>query len=930
MKLTRIFLLVLSTLFFLLCRAQDVTLTGSVTCGAAAVTGTWTVPCDVTAISIEVYGGGGGAGGGGGGSNGGFFNTRGGGGAGGGGYTTITINVTPGSSFTYSIGSGGCGGSNGSDGSSGGNGTGGGNTTFNGTAAGGAPVNLTANGGTRGTGGSGTNGSPGSGGAGGGASGGSTNTTGSAGNSGSGGTGGNGGAGAGPSGGGGGVANSGNGTNYGGGGAGGGDSPGGRGGTGGILITYTTTNPLPSPLIASTAPTCTTDGTSTISNYNAALTYIFSPAGPTVGAGGVINGMVTGTGYTVIASDGSCNSSPSSSFSNGAAISIPVPIVSTTPPDCSSDGTSTISNYNSSLTYIFSPSGPSVGAGGIINNMTTGTGYTVSASDGTCSSPSSSSFSNGAQFPPPVATISGSLSYCTGGNTTLTGSGGTSYSWTDSGGNNIGNNANITVTQGTYTLVVTDANSCTASATATVTETTSLTVNITGTLIYCPGGNTTITANGGTSYNWSNASTNQTITVTSGTYSVTASDASGCTGTSSVTITEYPMPVITISGNFDYCLGNNTTLTANGGVSYVWNDSGGSTTSTITVTQGNYSVTGTDGNNCTASASAIVTENPLPVVTITGSTIYCTGGSTTITANGGISYAWSNGTTTSTNTVTQGSYSVTVTDSNGCTDTTSVTVTELSNPVADFLVNPACAGEPISFTNNSSPSGLNYLWNFGNGNSSSSSNPVETFNQGGNFTVILIVSDGSCSDTTTQTLQVYTTPLAGFSASPLRVIENEDSVRFTNISTGADTYLWDFGDGGTSADTSPSHIYSNTGFYTVTLIASNQFGCVDTFSRTDYIEVFDKPRFYIPNAFSPNGDGINDEFRIYATGIKEIYLTIFNRWGEQVFYTEDLRSGWKGTINGNEGEQAVYVYYVKAVFNDLTINTYKGSVTLLR
>jgi hypothetical protein len=122
--------------------AQDVTLSGAAACNAAAVSGTWTVPCGVTSITVAVYGGGGGAGGGGGGSNGGLFNTRGGGGAGGGGYTTITINVVPGSSFSYSVGSGGCGGSNGGDGSSGGNGTNGGNSTFTGTATGGTPVNL--------------------------------------------------------------------------------------------------------------------------------------------------------------------------------------------------------------------------------------------------------------------------------------------------------------------------------------------------------------------------------------------------------------------------------------------------------------------------------------------------------------------------------------------------------------------------------------------------------------------------------------------------------------------------------------------------------------------------------------------------------------------------------------------------------------------
>jgi hypothetical protein len=93
--------------------AQDVTIAGPVACNGAAVSGTWTVPCDVTSITVQIYGGGGGGGGRGGGSNGGFYDSRGGGGGGGGGYSTITINVTPGSSFNYTIGAGGCGGGGG-------------------------------------------------------------------------------------------------------------------------------------------------------------------------------------------------------------------------------------------------------------------------------------------------------------------------------------------------------------------------------------------------------------------------------------------------------------------------------------------------------------------------------------------------------------------------------------------------------------------------------------------------------------------------------------------------------------------------------------------------------------------------------------------------------------------------------------------------
>ncbi len=921
--------------------AQDETLSGAAACGAAAVSGAWTVPCGVTSITVEVYGAGGGAGGGGGGSNGGLFNTRGGGGAGGGGHTSITINVTPGSNFSYVIGSGGCGGSNGSDGSGGGNGTAGGNSSFTGTDAGGTAVNLTANGGARGTGGSGTNGSTGSGGAGGSGSGGTTNLTGGNGNNGSGGNGGAGGNGAGPAGGAGGPSTNNPGSPFGGGGAGGGDSAGGRGAAGGILITYNTPVVLPpTPTISTTPPTCTTNGTSTISNYNAAYTYVFNPAGPVSGAGGAITGMVTGTSYTVIARDGNCDSAPSASFSNAAATPISTPAISATPPTCSADGASTISNYNASLSYIFTPAGPTAGAGGAITGMLTGTSYTVEASDGTCNSTPSASFSNAAQFPAAVAVISGSLSYCTGGNTTLTASGGNNYAWTDGGGNNIGNNATVTVTQGTYTVVVTDANGCTDSEAVTVTESTSLAVVIDGDLSYCPGENTTLTANGGTTFVWTdgggnNIGNNASVTVTAGTYTVNATDASGCAGTANVTVTESAAPVINISGALGYCPGENTTITASGGISYTWNDTNNSTTESITVTQGTYTVIGTDANGCTANANVTITENALPTVVISGSLTHCSGSTTTLTASGGASYVWTdaNGDNIGNDasvSVTEGIYTVEVTDADGCINSDDVTITELPNPVADFEVNSDCAGRAIFFTNNSSPEGLNYSWNFGNGNTSVAAEPSEVFSQGGNYTITLIASNGSCTDTATQTLVVFAQPVAGFTAVPLRAVENEESVVFSNSTTGADTWQWDFGDGQTSNTFEPTHIYTEAGFYTITLVASNQQGCTDTLVRSNYVEVYEKPVFYIPNAFSPNADGENDFFRVYGKGFKEFYLQIFNRWGQQVFETDNPDFSWDGTANGKAAEEGVYVYYVKTVFSDLQMRTFKGSLTLLR
>ena len=132
------------------------------------------------------------------------------------------------------------------------------------------------------------------------------------------------------------------------------------------------------PIVSTGAATCTDDGTATIDNYDGTLTYTFTPAGPTVGAGGVISSMTPGTSYDVVADNGSC-SSGAATFSVDPQLTVPAdPIVSTGAATCTADGTATIDNYDGTLTYTFTPAGPTVGAGGVISSMTPGTSYDLS------------------------------------------------------------------------------------------------------------------------------------------------------------------------------------------------------------------------------------------------------------------------------------------------------------------------------------------------------------------------------------------------------------------------------------------------------------------------------------------------------------------------------------------------------------------------
>jgi membrane associated rhomboid family serine protease len=157
------------------------------------------------------------------------------------------------------------------------------------------------------------------------------------------------------------------------------------------------------PTVITNPATCSAEGTATISNYSGLLTYTFSPTGPSVGASGVISGLTAGTSYSVTASNGTCTSAPSASFSIATQLTTPAdPEVDITPATCSAEGTATISNYSGLLTYTFSPTGPSVGTSGVISGLTAGATYTVTASNGPCTSAPSALFSIATQLTTPA------------------------------------------------------------------------------------------------------------------------------------------------------------------------------------------------------------------------------------------------------------------------------------------------------------------------------------------------------------------------------------------------------------------------------------------------------------------------------------------------------------------------------------------------
>jgi gliding motility-associated-like protein len=175
-------------------------------------------------------------------------------------------------------------------------------------------------------------------------------------------------------------------------------------------------------------------------------------------------------------------------------------------------------------------------------------------------------------------------------------------------------------------------------------------------------------------------------------------------------------------------------------------------------------------------------------------------------------------------------------------------------------------------------------------------------------------------------------PTPGFSSLPASTTQVEvgETVIFTDASTGSVTYLWNFGDGTSSTVNNPQHNYAAIGTYQVTQYVYSANGCVDSIRAT--YTVVEQNRLFIPNVFTPNGDGLNDRFTMVATGIDRLCTTVFDRWGNEVFRSNcGITDFWDGKINGSVAPEGVYVYFVKyrATINGRTYER-NGSVTVLR
>lgn len=390
---------------------------------------------------------------------------------------------------------------------------------------------------------------------------------------------------------------------------------------------------------------------------------------------------------------------------------------------------------------------------------------------------------------------------------------------------------------------------------------------------------------------------------TSGSFKVTliAGTTATCADTMIRTVVVDPLPVLTVNAP-GICSGQQVTLTVDGATTYSW--SSGESAASITVTPDvttTYTVTGTTGN-CTSQITATVTVVPPiePLVDVTD--VNCEGGSdgsALVTLTGGMpdySYSWNTvpvQTTPEAINLPKGTYTVTITDAAGCSAVAVAEIKELYPlPEVKFSIEgEGCAPSCIKFTDSSTASSdiiQQWSWNFGDGSASDQQNPVHCFQQSGSYNVSLkVVSDKGCAAASLANglVRVYPSPSLDLGPDQKICSENQGDTKITFDAGPGSHYLWQ-----PTGDTTRHLTTSKAGTYSVTV--TNDLGCSATASVN--IKEVCPPRLFVGNAFSPDGDGINDYYIVHSAHVGKFQLLIFNRWGEIIFESRDKDHHWDG------------------------------------
>jgi len=731
-------------------------------------------------------------------------------------------------------------------------------------------------------------------------------------------------------------------------------------GTGTVLLTVGIT-----PTITAVPnPSAICIGNSANVTLNGAATYTTNP--------GNINGNLfvvtptTTTTYSILGAsvDGCTNTA------NFQIVVNPLPTVTVNSPTiCSNQPLNLIAN--GAGTYVWTgPNGfMSIVQNPVIPNAQpnmTGQYLVVGTSVGGCTG---TAVSNVSVIPVPSPTIT-SNTPCFGGTLNLNGSGAVSYTWTGPNGfvSNLASPSITNVTQansGIYTLSV-SIGFCTSFATYDATVMPLPQPILVTNAPVCEDQLLTISGNGGFAYQWagpnnySNIGSSINISHASmthaGTYTATVTDLQGCVGFGVITVSVNPLPFVGTIGS-TVCANKPITIWAGGGNTYSWTGPLGFTASTATVTipnanmnmAGIYTVVVTDLNGCVNSGIAQVSVNPMPTVTASYQGPICSGQNIQLTASAAnaLLYSWEgplnflsvlqNPPLHNLSTEASGVYTVFVHDAIGCEGYGYVNV--LVRPLPNLKITSdklgSCVPLCVNLGQQSSSQIIASSWRFGDGGNGSGTTTSYCYTKPGHYIVATEYTDiYGCKNVSSLGVDAWPIPVADFNFSPTKPIINEN-IEFTDASREAPIaeWSWSFSQIKAQAFYKPvvNMSYLDPGSYAVALIVISDHGCKDTIVKP--ILVGDDFGIYVPDAFSPNGDGVNDIFQPKGFGITNYELNIFDRWGERLFTTTEFTQGWDGTYPKRGSEvlkQDVYVWKIKLTNNLGKSKEFSGKVTLLK
>lgn len=576
--------------------------------------------------------------------------------------------------------------------------------------------------------------------------------------------------------------------------------------------------------------------------------------------------------------------------------------------------------------------------------------------------------------PNPTVTVSKAGDLCFGKSFSLLSNGATTYTWT--GPNNFsfqGQNPlflnNAFNMSGNY-YVTGKTNGCTSTGTVPITINPLPNIIASSSGSVCQNSSLTLSASGGSTYAWAGpglfTSHLGTVNIASstllnaGTYTVTGRDTNGCVNTATLNQTVRPVPYPNIY-SADACITKNLLLSANGGATYKWSGPAYFTSSAQNpvisnaslLNSGVYNLTVTSTYGCVQTASVQGNVYMNPNVQVLGNIGACKDKVFSFSATGAINYKWLNSVGIVTESPTfailasapdlQSTYTLVGTDGHFCSSFVPFYPVVYQNPVALILPEtekncaPFCTKINLNIL---STNVTNYQWKFSDGETlpAQSDHYTKCFATPGITTVSVTLTDANtCTSVITRTIEAFVSPKADFIYTPDKPTENDNVITFMDNSQNTEvaSWSWDFYQENkntimdTSEKSSVTLTYKDLGNYQVYLKVTGKNGCTD--SITKIITLAEDPSFFVPSAFTPNGDGLNDLFMPKLVAVSIYQMRVFDRWGKLLFSTTDPTKGWDGKLNGGDVLTTdTYIYRFDVTGYDKTPKVYTGHFSLIK